>query len=97
MDEKIYGKPVDAADAERMLVVLRGRSHQVLSAVSVLELPTGRQRTRANVTNVAMCAYSDEEIAAYIDSGDPLTRPAPTAFRHRCLTQSAGSTAAMPG
>ncbi len=74
MGETIYGKPVDAADAERMLVALRDRSHQVLSAVSVLELPSGRQCTRVNVTNVAMRAYSDEEIDAYVNSGDPLDK-----------------------
>ncbi len=74
MDGVIYGKPEDAADATRMLRDLRARSHQVMSALCVLRLPDGEQHTHVNWTDVAMRAYADEEIAAYVASGDPLDK-----------------------
>jgi septum formation protein len=70
----IYGKPEDAADAERMLRDLRGRSHQVYSALCLLRLPDGEQHTRLHRTDVEMRDYSDTEIAAYVASGDPLDK-----------------------
>jgi septum formation protein len=70
----IYGKPADAADARRMLRDLRARDHQVISAVSVLHLPSDRQATRINTTTVQMRPYSDAEIDAYVQSGDPLDK-----------------------
>lgn len=74
IDNVIYGKPVDAADARRMLLDLRDRSHQVISAVSVLHLPSDRQSTRVNTTTVTMRNYGDAEIDAYVASGDPLDK-----------------------
>ena len=74
MDGVIYGKPEDAADATRMLRDLRGRSHQVMSALCVLRLPDGERHTRVHWTDVAMRDYSDEEILAYVASGDPLDK-----------------------
>jgi MAF protein len=74
LGDVIYGKPLDAADAARMLRDLRARAHQVISAVSVLHLPSDRQATRINTTAVEMRNYSDAEIAAYVHSGDPLDK-----------------------
>jgi septum formation protein len=74
MDGVIYGKPEDAADATRMLRELRARSHQVVSALCLLRLPDGEQHTRVHWTDVAMRAYADEEIVAYVASGDPLDK-----------------------
>jgi septum formation protein len=74
MDGIIYGKPEDAADADRMLRALRGRSHQVYSALCLLRLPDGERHTHINRTDVMMRDYSDAEIAAYVASGDPLDK-----------------------
>ena len=74
MDGVIYGKPEDGADAARMLRNLRARSHQVVSALCLLRLSDGEQHTHVNWTDVAMRAYADEEIAAYVASGDPLDK-----------------------
>ena len=74
LGDAIYGKPADADDARRMLGDLRAREHQVISAVSVLHLPSDRQATRVNTTTVAMRDYSDGEIDAYVQSGDPLDK-----------------------
>jgi septum formation protein len=71
---EIYGKPLDAADARRMLRDLRNGPHQVFSAISVLQLPGDRQATRINTTDVYMRDYSDAEIDAYIATGDPLDK-----------------------
>ncbi len=72
--DEIFGKPLDAADAKRMLQALRNGPHQVFSAVSVLQLPGERQVTRINTTDVFMRDYSDEEIDTYIATGDPLDK-----------------------
>lgn len=74
LGSEIYGKPLDAADAVRMLRDLRARDHVVISAVSVLRLSDRRLATRVNVTTVAMRAYTDAEIDAYVASGDPLDK-----------------------
>jgi len=74
LGDQIYGKPLDPADARRMLLDLRDRSHQVISAVSILHLPGDRQSTRVNTTTAVMRNYSEEEIDAYVATGDPLDK-----------------------
>jgi septum formation protein len=74
LGDVIYGKPLDGEDARRMLRELRGRPHQVFSAVSVLRVPGERQATRINTTEVTMRDYGDDEIEAYVASGDPLDK-----------------------
>ena len=75
------GKPVDAADAVRLLRALRGRRHQVITGVCVARaghLPL----TAACHTDVWMRPYGDEEIAAYVASGDPLDKAGAYAIQH---------------
>lgn len=68
--DEIIGKPQDAADAARILRQLRKRTHVVHSAV-VLSLPSrGTNSTELCTTQVVMRDYTDEEIEAYIASGD---------------------------
>lgn len=74
LDDVIYGKPLDEADARRMLLDLRGGPHQVISAVSVLSLPDDRQATRVNTTTVWMRGYDDGEVDVYVATGDPLDK-----------------------
>jgi MAF protein len=74
LDGEILGKPRDAAEAASMLLRLRGRSHTVCSAVTLLEPTTGRALTGVAETQVTMRAYTDAEIAAYVASGDPLDK-----------------------
>lgn len=69
---EILGKPVDAADAARMLRLLSGATHQVITGVAVVR---GREvETAAEVTHVTMLTLSDEEIAAYIATGEPMDK-----------------------
>ena len=66
----IFGKPDDAADAERMLALLAGRTHRVLTAVAVQH---GRDRHAAlSVSRVRFAPMSDAQIARYAASGEPL-------------------------
>ncbi|MBZ0309821.1 MAG: Maf family protein [Anaerolineae bacterium] len=71
---EILGKPVNAQEAEKMLQQLRGRTHQVFTAVTVLDTLTGRLEQEIAVTDVPMRNYTDAEILAYIASGDPFDK-----------------------
>lgn len=74
LDGLLYGKPAEAAEAAQMLRALRGRDHAVISAVTVLRLPDRQLATRVNQSIVTMRAYTDREIDAYVQSGDPLDK-----------------------
>lgn len=82
IDGDILGKPLDADDAHKMLRRLRGRTHQVYTGIAVLRVSDGNASTHSAhrlltdvcVTDVPMRAYSDEEIEAYVQSGDPLDK-----------------------
>lgn len=78
----ILGKPRHAAEARQMLLRLRGRTHQVLTALAVLYLPSGRLLTDLCATDVPMRAYTDAEIDAYVASGDPLDKAGAYAIQH---------------
>ncbi len=72
VDQHLLEKPVNAQDAARMLRLLSGRQHQVITGVSVIA--GGFQRTEAEVTQVYFSKLSDEEIAAYVRSGEPMDK-----------------------
>jgi MAF protein len=100
LGDAIYGKPGGNEDATRMLADLRNRPHQVISAVSVLHLPDDRQSTRINTTTVTMRNYNDEEIAAYVATGDPLDKAGAYAIQARdfnCVTAIDGCYASVMG
>jgi septum formation protein len=74
LDDTILGKPADAADAARMLRLLRGRTHRVISGVAVLDTASGRIALGTVTTLVTMVDASDAQIAAYAASGEPLDK-----------------------
>ena len=74
LDDTPLGKPADAADAHRMLRALSGREHEVFTGVCVLDAATGRDETRCVRTGVSFRALSDEEIDAYIATGEPMDK-----------------------
>jgi septum formation protein len=80
---EILGKPADAAEAEAMLRRLRGRTHQVYTALAVLRNADGLLLTDWCMTEVRMRQYSDGEIQAYVESGDPLDKAGAYAIQHR--------------
>lgn len=72
LDNKVYGKPVDAEDACRMLRELSGRVHQVTSGVTVT---TKRKRTSfTTVTDVRFVDIPEEDIKYYVDNYMPLDK-----------------------
>ncbi len=79
---RIVGKPVDAAEARSILKSLRGQEHLVYTAVSLLRIADGQQRTDVAATQVPMREYSDADIEDYIASGDPLDKAGAYAIQH---------------
>lgn len=71
---QILGKPEDAEDAYAMLRKLTGRSHRVLTGFALLDAGTNRSVTGHEWTTVCMRDCTDEEIRAYVDTGEPLDK-----------------------
>lgn len=65
------GKPLSRAEARAMLMALRGRAHEVVTAVAAVEVPGGREATASVVSRVLMRRYSAAEVAAYLATGEP--------------------------
>ncbi len=78
----ILGKPRDPDEARAMLRRLRGERHRVLTGVTVMDAALGKQITELCETLVWLRAMSDEEIAAYVASGDPLDKAAAYAIQN---------------
>jgi len=70
----ILGKPGSPGQAVEMLRRLRGRQHRVLSAVSVVNVATEARRDDLVSAGVPMRAYSDDDIQAYVATGNPLDK-----------------------
>jgi MAF protein len=77
---QILGKPIHDEDARRMLKQLRGRVHQVFTGIAILRHE--EMMTDLCVTDVPMRDYSDDEIEAYIQTGDPLDKAGAYAIQH---------------
>ncbi|MGA2086739.1 MAG: Maf family protein [Terracidiphilus sp.] len=81
LDKAILGKPEDPADAARMLRLLSGRTHRVITGVAVVTATS--TEVAAEVTAVRFLTLSDEEIAAYIATGEPLDKAGAYAIQGR--------------
>ncbi len=71
-DGQVLGKPKDRLDAFRMLRMLSGRSHQVMTGLSVVT--QNKEISVTEVTDVYFRELTDEEIWAYIDTNDPMDK-----------------------
>ncbi|PCI48383.1 MAG: septum formation protein Maf [Oceanospirillales bacterium] len=69
IDGEILGKPLDEADAATMLARLAGRTHQVLTAVALVN--GERALVRSVITQVHFRSLSEEEIQCYVATGEP--------------------------
>jgi septum formation protein len=78
----ILGKPADREEASAMLRGLRGHTHRVFTAITILPSKDDTLRSDLCVTDVPMRDYSDEEIATYVASGDPLDKAGAYAIQH---------------
>ena len=72
VDDHLLEKPADASAAFRMLRLLSGRTHQVITGVCLLA--TGFECTEAEATQVTFVPMSDEEIENYVASGEPMDK-----------------------
>jgi septum formation protein len=71
---KILGKPADVKEARRMLRLLSGRTHQVLTGVSMVSLPGGREIHHVETTRVKFLKISGADIDDYIATGEPFDK-----------------------
>jgi septum formation protein len=88
VNERILGKPIDAGDAVRMLRLLSGRVHTVITGVCVVQAVGGETadsdevlktenrelRTASETTLVTMSELSDDEIRKYVATGEPMDK-----------------------
>jgi septum formation protein len=72
-DGEVMGKPADAADATRMLLLLSGRTHQVVTGVAVVWAP-GSAEVAAELTQVTMRTLSPQEVSDYVAGGEPMDK-----------------------
>ena len=73
-DGEVIGKPVDEADASRMLVRLSGRKHEVYTGLALLDASSGRLENGAAVTSVWMKELSTLHIRNYVATGEPFDK-----------------------
>jgi septum formation protein len=69
---EILGKPENDADAARMLRLLAGATHQVITGVAILAPRAGITEIAAEVTHVTMHTPSDDDLARYIATREPV-------------------------
>jgi len=72
VDEHLLEKPTDQNDAARMLRLLSGRTHNVITGVCLVA--PGLERTEAEITEVVFSPLSEDEIAQYIQTGEPMDK-----------------------
>jgi septum formation protein len=72
VDEHLLEKPTDAEDAIRMLRLLSGRTHQVITGICVLA--ERFERRESEITQVTFSQLSEDEIAAYVRTGEPMDK-----------------------
>jgi septum formation protein len=70
LDDEVFGKPRDAADAAAMLRKLSGRAHQVISAVSLVS--PSREAQAVSISQVAFAELDDAAIERYVATGEPM-------------------------
>ena len=71
---RLFGKPRTSQEARSMLNTLRGRTHSVLTGVSIQDLHTGKHVSYVKESAVEMRSYTAEEIDRYLSTGTPLDR-----------------------
>lgn len=98
VDDLILGKPEDEADARRILTLLSGRSHRVITAVAVAD---GTHRAQAlNVSQVEFAPLSAAQIARYVASREPFGKAGAYAIQSQAaawIVNIAGSYSGIMG
>ncbi len=87
---EVLGKPVNTADARRMLKQLRARSHKVFTALAIYRLSDQAWFFDRCCSVVTMRDYSDEELEDYISTGDAMDKAGAYAIQNRIFQPTAG-------
>jgi septum formation protein len=74
LDRKIFGKPADLAEAKKMLLQLQGKTHQVVTGVSLIHLRAHKERIFAISTDVTFRFLEPGEIDEYFKKVNPLDK-----------------------
>lgn len=83
LDGAVYGKPVDAQDACRMLTDLQGRKHEVITGIAVVRIQDGAVRVGYETTTVEMRALTTAEIKTYVETTEPMDKAGAYAIQGR--------------
>ena len=84
LEGRVLGKPADEADARFMLQSLAGRIHEVYTGLCVLESDTQRSISAAERTAVHFGPMTEEEICAYVATGEPMDKAGAYAIQGKC-------------
>ena len=74
MDGRVFGKPSDVAEARWMLRQLRGRSHEVVTGVALVDAVSGTLTVACRESRVTMRDYGEDEMEAYVASGEAMDK-----------------------
>ena len=74
LDGQVLGKPCDEKEAYNMLKMLSGNTHQVYTGVAVIDTKSGKIINEYETTGVKFRTLLDDEIKAYIKSGEPMDK-----------------------
>jgi septum formation protein len=74
LEGSILGKPADSGSAASMLRRLSGRRHEVMSGICLMNRTRGFSRAKSVVTEVEFKGLTEEEIDAYVRTGEPLDK-----------------------
>lgn len=83
LDGRVLGKPASEAEALAMLRDLAGRVHDVITGVELIRLPDRAVRRAVELTRVTFDAMSDDEMRAYVASGEPMDKAGGYAIQGR--------------
>jgi septum formation protein len=83
IDGQALGKPAGPDEARAMLRRLRGREHEVITGIAVVDARTGRSEATAVVSRVRMTEYGEAEIEAYLATEEPLDKAGAYAIQGR--------------
>ena len=86
LDDRILGKPANAADAAAMLRQLSGRRHQVLTALVLHDPASGQRQSACSVSDVWFDTLDDARIDAYVATGEPFGKAGGYGIQGRAAT-----------
>lgn len=83
LDGHVLGKPRTSEDARQMLIKLSGRTHSVITGVTLVRLPDAERRSFVETTNVHFGQIPDQEITRYLATGEPFDKAGSYAIQGR--------------